>query len=371
MVNEIFRNDEKAAMNLRALYEQFGYKQFRMSKFEAYDLYLENKSFLSGGDIITFHDTHGKLMALKPDVTLSIVKNARRGAEEPIKQYYCENVYRVADGEFKEIMQTGVEYIGRLNDYCIYEVILLAKKSLRTISEESILDVSNMDFIVGFLNGLDLPLSVGEKAVEFISRKNTHGLKGLCEEWGVSQENRERLCRMASLYAPLRQGIEEARSLVCNKAMEDALSELERLYDFLLQVGEADSVNLDFSIINDLSYYNGIIFQGFVSRIPKAVLSGGRYDKLLNKMQKDMGAIGFAVYMDLLNLYYSEKPEYDVDILITAQEDADPVALYKAVKMFIDGGQSVRVQKKDMGTIKYKQLLHFTQRGMEIVEGND
>jgi ATP phosphoribosyltransferase regulatory subunit len=59
-------------------------------------------------------------------------------------------------------------------------------------------------------------------------------------------------------------------------------------------------MNLDFSIVNDISYYSGIIFQGYIEGIPEKVLSGGRYDKLLRKFGNRSGAVGFAVYLDLL-----------------------------------------------------------------------
>ena len=103
MTENILRKEEKTIFDLRALYEAYGYKKYKMSKFEEYDLYAENKSFLAEGNIITFNDTHGKLLALKPDVTLSIVKNAVNGTV--LKEYYNENVYRAIDGEYREIMQ--------------------------------------------------------------------------------------------------------------------------------------------------------------------------------------------------------------------------------------------------------------------------
>ena len=68
---------EGAVSRLRALYGRYGYSQYRMRKFEEYDLYVRNKSFLISDHIITFNQPGGKLMALKPDVTLSIVKNSK------------------------------------------------------------------------------------------------------------------------------------------------------------------------------------------------------------------------------------------------------------------------------------------------------
>lgn len=41
-----------------------------MSKFEEYDFYAENRSFLHSEAILTFTGLDGKLLALKPDVTL-------------------------------------------------------------------------------------------------------------------------------------------------------------------------------------------------------------------------------------------------------------------------------------------------------------
>lgn len=71
-------------------------------------------------------------MALKPDVTLSIIKNTRENEPGPRKVYYNETVYRSGKGDegFQEIMQTGLECIGELDLYHIYEVTALAVRSL-------------------------------------------------------------------------------------------------------------------------------------------------------------------------------------------------------------------------------------------------
>ena len=45
-----------------------------MGRFEEYGLYQENRRFLTSDQVITFTDLDGRLLALKPDVTLSIAK---------------------------------------------------------------------------------------------------------------------------------------------------------------------------------------------------------------------------------------------------------------------------------------------------------
>jgi ATP phosphoribosyltransferase regulatory subunit len=75
----VLERDESAVFALRSLYSSYGYSQYKMGKFEEYDLYAHNKSFLVSERILSFTDTDGRLMALKPDVTLSIVKNVDDG----------------------------------------------------------------------------------------------------------------------------------------------------------------------------------------------------------------------------------------------------------------------------------------------------
>lgn len=65
-ITEALKRDESLSFELRALYNKYGYKLFKMSKFEAYDLYAQNKEFLGGENMITFTDNKGTLLALKP-----------------------------------------------------------------------------------------------------------------------------------------------------------------------------------------------------------------------------------------------------------------------------------------------------------------
>ena len=73
---KILKSGEKAIYDLRELYDKYGYREFKAGKFEDYELYSENKDFLSNDGILTFTDPNGHLMALKPDVTLSVAKDA-------------------------------------------------------------------------------------------------------------------------------------------------------------------------------------------------------------------------------------------------------------------------------------------------------
>ena len=184
------KQEKQALFNLRELYEKFGYTQYKMSKFEEYDLYVRNKSFLISDSVITFTDTNGKLMALKPDVTLSIVKNSLDIPGYVQKLYYDEHVYRISDktSAYKEIPQVGLECLGDIDDYSIAEVLSLAAQSLSTFDEDYILDISNLDILSLVLDRIGISESGRRALIECISKKDVHDAERICREEGIGAE---------------------------------------------------------------------------------------------------------------------------------------------------------------------------------------
>ena len=373
MMLPIMKKEEEIILKLRSLFGQYGYKKFKMSKFEEYDFYAQSRNFLSSEAILTFNGLDGKLLALKPDITLSIVKNTKGNYQTPDRVYYTENVYRARKGakEFKEIMQVGVEYIGDVDKYATIEVISLAAKSLKIIGENYILDISHMGFIIGFMEEMNLSPVDQENLLKKIREKNSHGIVEFCKENDINASVSDDLVKISTLYGSVEDVISDARSIASNEKMKAALNEIEFVYHGLKALGECNKINLDFSIVNVTDYYNGIIFQGFIDGVPSSILSGGRYDNLLHKLNKKADAIGFAVYMDFLERYDNVKTIYDVDILLLYSDETEPISLIKAVEMLVKNGQSILVQKENNNNIKYKQLWCMKDRGLEIIYEND
>ena len=100
------------------------------------------------------------------------------------------------------------------------------------------------------------------------------------------------------------------------EAEQAAVAELKALLEMLKERGYEESVRMDFSVSNDLGYYSGVVFRGYLEGIPASILSGGQYDKLPRKMGRKSRAIGFAVYADLLQERNREDNSFDVDTLI-------------------------------------------------------
>ncbi len=353
--SEYMRTEEKVIFALRELYSKYGYAQFKMSKFEEYDLYVRNKDFLVSDSVITFNDTNGKLMALKPDVTLSIIKNSTdtNGVQ---KLYYNENVYRVSKNthSFKEIMQTGLECIGNLGTYNICEVVTLAAKSLAAISDKFVLDISHMGLISSVLEGINDETK--SQILQYISEKNTHDLVALCDAENIDSTIIVALVNVCGAADEIK---EKLSAIPFPESSAEALAEIYAVADILKNSADKDKIHFDFSIINDMNYYSGIVFKGYIEGIPTGILAGGRYDLLMSKMGKKSGAIGFAVYLDFLERYMEETKEYDTDLLLLYNECDRLSEVLKTVDTLTSQGNRVLAETQIPEGLKYKTLLRF------------
>lgn len=368
----LLKYDEKTVFSLRELYGKYGYSQYKMSKFEEYDLYVRNKDFLISDHVITFTDTNGKLMALKPDVTLSIIKNSKDLPETVQKVYYDENVYRVSKGtqSFKEIMQVGLECIGNLDDYCLYEVLMLAAKSLQTISSDCVLDISHLGILSSVLDYLSPPAEIRDNILQCIGEKNLHGLCKLCSQAGIEAAKTEVLKKLISLYGKPEEILPALKRLLAGIVDVGPLEQLNRLIDAFGDCTLKEMLRIDFSVISDMKYYNGIVFKGFVQGIPNSILSGGQYDKLMQKMHRSSGAIGFAVYLDQLERLDENGEQYDVDAVLLYDRDDDLQAIARTVSELTASGIRVLLQRTLPEKIKYKYLMQWKNGEVNRIEND-
>ncbi|MCL1965517.1 MAG: ATP phosphoribosyltransferase regulatory subunit [Firmicutes bacterium] len=341
--HELLRPDEQATLVLRRLYERYGYKKFRMNRFEEYDFYAVNRDFLANGQIITFTGLDGKLMALRPDVTLSIVKKTQADAGAADRLYYTEPVYRPCKhaSAYRESFQVGVEHIGEITPYASVEVVSLAARSLSLIEADCVLDISHTGYVEGLLAGLPMDDLTRRAVRRCIEEKNAHELR-LAVADTLSGEEAARLAAVAQLSGPFPQALPEARALASGEMMLAAIAELETLYAAMAASGEAGPLRLDFSITSDAKYYSGLMLRGYIRGVPSAVLSGGRYDPLLRRMGKPgLSAMGFAIYFDELARFLSAEADTAVETVVLYKPDADPAAVTRMVHSRVARGERV------------------------------
>ncbi len=297
----LLKPQERVSLQLRVLYEQAGFRQYHMGRFEEYGLYQENRRFLASDQVITFTDLDGRLLALKPDVTLSIAKNAPVESGGCGRFYYLENVYRPSQDShtFREISQMGLECIGAVDGIVTAQAVSLAIQSLALTGRDFVLELSHMGFVTGLLDAVGAPESARPRLLTCIRDKNRHELLRCAAEAGLSRQGGDALCRLGELTGDWETVLRAAEPLALNAPMGAAVQELRMLCEALGE--EARQIRLDLSLVNDMDYYNGLVLQGYLAGLPRAVLRGGRYDPLAEQFRPGARAIGFALYLDELS----------------------------------------------------------------------
>ena len=359
-MDKSLKKDEQAILLLRKLYQNYGYLPYKMSRFEEYDLYVRNKDFLVSDQVITFSDRRGKLLALKPDVTLSIIKNAGRNTDSIQRVYYNENVYRVdpQTRDFREIMQTGLECIGDLRDADVAEVALLAARSLQTLGERFVLDISHMGIVGNILEKSGLSLTGQEAAMHYLHQKSSHELIKLCAE-----EN----CDPTQLLALL-QTSGDPKQVLDLLEENTAVTQLRRICDVLAAAGFGGQIRVDFSVGSDMKYYSGVVFKGYLEGITTWILSGGQYDKLLQKMGRSGSAVGFAIYLNLLE-QIRQTPDFDVDGVLLYQENT-PMEQVLSVAAQLREQINLLTTTKLPKNLRWRKLYQLREGEAILVEDN-
>ena len=327
--------EDRVTHALTDLYRSYGYGRYRMEKFEPYEVYSEHKNYLKSS-VITFPDSSGRLMALRPDVTMSVVRAV--APDEELKVYYSENVFRQERDtqEYREIRQVGLEYIGGETGYPEAETLLLAARSLACIGGPFALCISNMGLVASLLAGHAQDPEVTKRVLQAIRRHRPHTLKDL----PVPDVVREKLHMLVTLPGRAEDAVAALRRMDDGE-LTAPIDELETVTGVLKEAGFGEQIRVDFSILNDTDYYNGISFAGYMDGVPKAVLSGGRYDSLLHRFGKPQGGIGFAVYLGELERRLRTRPETDADILLVCGQ-APVSGILEAVRKLTEEGHTVR-----------------------------
>ena len=372
------KQDEKIIYELSEMYDSFGYGKIQFNTLEDYENYQFEKNIIEKESILKVM-LNGKLFALRPDMTVPITK---RFAQEKVrgvlskKVYYYDNIFRITDDinyYSQEKKQLGIESIGNSGFDVDAELIHLAGKSLEMLSDEYLIDVSNIKYIKGILEAANLSLADEKQLLEMIHQKNLCDLSKKMEQLSIDDKVADAITELPNLYGDYQSVLEKAKKYVFNEKIRDGIAELEELCNILCDYGSLENIKLDLSMITDLKYYSGTIFQGYVEGISAEVLKGGRYDDLAKNFGESLPAIGFAIDMDdILNrIVYAVEDK--IDYLIFYEKNDRKKAfdisegfreLDKIVRMEID--REISGDELELLKMEYDKILQF--KNNELVE---
>ena len=344
------RNYDRIQGKIISVIMNHGCKIIETPSFEDYDVYQHFFPQLRQQMVKTI-DTDGRVLVLRPDVTLPIVETAAREfprSNQLLKFGYVSTVFREYYGRStygKDFLQGGIEILGDSSPECDGEVIVTAAEILKAVGVENIrIDIGTAAYTQALFDGL--PLSEEQKATlkGYIAERNLVACKSYIASLPISSDARKALEALPVLFGPYAQTLSKARDYSINSGMLNALSRLERVYDYILYAGYADKVQLDFGFASRLGYYTDTVFKVYVDGALYDIIDGGRYDQLSSRFGVDRPACGFGMNINLLYEYMS-----DAGLL----EDTEPS--FQMAVSYTQGDQTL-----------VRDLMNWRDRGFRV-----
>lgn len=329
---------------IKALFESRGFTEVITPGIEFYDVFSSDAHGLPQETMYKLVDGKGRLLALKPDLTMPIARLAATRLREqtrPLRLYYNQNIYTITPaltGRSHEIPQIGVEIIGAAGRRTDLEVLVLALDALQCCGLEDFrLEIGHIGFFNTLIQKLNLEEDQSEEIRTLIQNKNYPALNDMLDRLD-DKKTAESLKRLPALFGGEEVLDEAAQTLDCPE-LAPYLEALRSLYQALSGLGLGERVSLDLGIVNRTDYYTGIVFKGYIEGLGATALQGGRYDTLLADYGPDEPAVGFSLNVDAVaKVLLPGQPQTPApDVLVFAGEGYEVKALLEVRNLISHG----------------------------------
>jgi len=286
---------EKKAASLFSLY---GYRETRIPTLEKTELFLRSVGEETdvGKQMYTFKDKGGRLLSLRPEATVGIVRAYLQhkiyGKFKEWRVYYTGSMFRYERpqaGRLREFHQIGVENIGQESPWVDVEIIEMARRFLKEVG------------LVRFEIQLN---SIGcrkcrpnyQRVLKDYLGKNLDSLCSTCQTRYQRNVLRVLDCKNPSCQ-PIINNAPPINLYLCSDCKEH--------FEQVKQGLRALNVNFVINphLVRGLDYYTRTIFEIVSPHLgaQDAVCAGGRYDNLVDELGGPFTpAIGFAIGSDRL-----------------------------------------------------------------------
>ncbi|MBT3320232.1 MAG: ATP phosphoribosyltransferase regulatory subunit [Clostridia bacterium] len=292
----IKRNIEK---KLRELFIISGYDEIETPTYEFYDAFQSGVGSYMQESMVKFVDAQGRILVLRPDMTVPIARVAATKLLGGVKQlFYIQNSFATAApafGKAGEFTQAGIELIGESDYTADAEVIALAVKSLITTGLANFtIDIGQVAFFKALISELKLKDSQIDELRHAVDSKDAMAIEVVATKLKLGEAIKQKILALPNLFGDS-EVFDKALALSDNAQCVTAVENLRNVYSLLKSYGLQKYVSVDFSMLHDIAYYSGIIFRGVTPGIGFPIVSGGRYDELLSKFGDASPATGFAL----------------------------------------------------------------------------
>lgn len=290
---------------LREIYLSSGFEEIISPTIEFYDVFNSENQPMEQEKMYKLFDSQGRILVLKPDMTTPIARivgTKLNNRAIPLKLCYTSNIFRINEkynGKLNEITQSGIEVIGIKSPRADIEVIITAVNALLEIGLKNFkIEIGHVGFFKGICEDLNLNEVEFEKLRELIENKNFAGLNYFLQDnISILGDKCYALSKIPALFGD-EEILEQARTLTDNKTAQEAIEGIKSVYSFMKSIGLSDYITIDLGMVQHINYYTGIIFRGYCTEVGNNVLSGGRYDNLVERFGEAMPATGLAINVD-------------------------------------------------------------------------
>lgn len=290
--------------NGQNILEKFGYEPLYVPALLPYSLVCSGVEKEKVKNYYKLIDYQGDILVLRPEMTsaiASLVAREQNNITFPTRFYYYSSVYRhetTQSGKDREIYQLGAERFGGSEDADI-EILLLVQKIIESAGLDDFqVEVGNISFLEEVFLSLELDEELIKKLKAKLASRDLVGYRNIC--LGLEKDKKDKLLKLLEL----RGGPEifaEAEKIIDGK--NNSLNHLKKIYGSLKLIDMADRINFDLTLMRNLDYYTGIVFEVMSPNLGYNICGGGRYDKLLSRFGvESIPAVGFAVGMERLRL---------------------------------------------------------------------
>lgn len=298
---------------IRTLFRSWGFYEIETPTLEFYDTFCPDGDLTPQETMFKFFDQQGRILVLRPDATIPVARIAAtklKDAEYPIRVSYIGNTFRyneLGGGKQKEFTQAGVEILGVNSAESDAEVIAAAINALRTAGLEDFqIDIGQVEFFKGIMEETGLSEVDIEQVRILIDRKDYVGIDEILKQHRISEGLKELIHELPRLFGSS-DIIDRVQMLTTNTRSLSALNNLRQVLEILEDYGLGEYVAIDLGMVQSLNYYTGVIFRGFTHGVGFPVLSGGRYDRLVEKFGKKCPATGFSLGINLVMMALERK----------------------------------------------------------------
>lgn len=288
---------------IRSVFQSRGYDELVTPGLEFFDVFQSEAVRYPQEQLYKLTDSKGRLLVLRPESTTPIarvVATRLREAMLPLRLCYMQSAYRfepALKGRSDAFMQAGVELIGSNSYMADLEMASMAIVVLKECNETNFsLELGDAGIFKELMRELHAAPNTKEEIRYLIETKNYSALNDLLDTLGDNHIIHA-LKKLPSLFGG-EEVFDKMAQLYTTPHIQDMLEYLRKLYKEIAALIGKERLSVDLGIVNKADYYTGVIIKGYLEGYGDEVLSGGRYNKLLESFGYDVPAVGFAVNVD-------------------------------------------------------------------------